>query len=154
MSILNNTKEETTNTCNSVDESQYYCANWKKADSKNYTMDSSIYVTFLKSKTIGIKIWSVAARPCRWSRECITKAYRGTLQCHRNMMWWKYSAMYWLWGGGLHYCIHLSKLRTLYLKRVSFAVCKLYLSKSDVQKQINLYNHVNCRYKEKLKKII
>ena len=31
---------------------------------------------------------------------------------------------------------------------MNFAICKLYLKKSDVQKETNLYNHANYSYKE------
>ena len=35
---------------------------------------------------------------------------------------------------------------TIHLKKINFTVCKLYLYKSDIKKEINLHNHENYRY--------
>lgn len=46
--LFSNKMEQTTNTCNKMDESQVHYARWKKPDPKDYLLSDSIYITFWK----------------------------------------------------------------------------------------------------------
>lgn len=46
--LLNKEKEGTMDTCNNMDESQRYYANWKKQDLSNYVLYDFIYMKFWK----------------------------------------------------------------------------------------------------------
>lgn len=60
-----------------MDESQNYHAKWKKADTKDYITDYSIYMTVLKNKTVGIKLRSVVARGWNGVGEWLQRSTRG-----------------------------------------------------------------------------
>ena len=44
--LLNNRKEQTTNTCNNMDESQLHYVDWKKPVTEEYVLCDSIYMKF------------------------------------------------------------------------------------------------------------
>ena len=62
--LFSSKKEQTTNTCNTINDSQKHYAQRKKPDSKVYILYGSIY-TFGKRKTIGTEIQSAVVRGLR-----------------------------------------------------------------------------------------
>lgn len=44
--VFSNKKEQTADTCNEVDDSQSYCAEWQNSDAKDYVLYGAIPMKF------------------------------------------------------------------------------------------------------------
>ena len=110
-----------------MNESQNCYVKWNKADTKDSIMDYSIYMTFLKSKTVEIKIRSVVARGWNGvSQGLTTKVYKGGF-----MVWWSDGdfTICWLWWW-LYNSTHLPLLRELSTEKVWILLYVNYTSRN------------------------
>lgn len=84
--LSNNWKEQTTDACNNMGESQMHQIKWKKIDSKSYMLHDSISVTTGKGKTIlGTENRSVVTSSLAGGEWLTTKGHKGLGE------WWKRS---------------------------------------------------------------